>query len=75
MKFPIEDGTHALFSKVWKSEDGVVETQTNLRIMYNFSWEVTVSGKLEPRQDTCTLLRGLPASITSGMHTYTSFVV
>ena len=66
MKFPIGDSAHLLFSKLWMSADGLVEIQTNLRIMYNFSWEVTVCGKLVPRQGTCLLMRSLPAVINSG---------
>ena len=65
MKFPIGDSAHLLFAKLWMSADGLVEIQTNLRIMYNFSWEVTVCGKLVPRQDTL-LIRSLPALINSG---------
>ena len=66
VKFPIADGTHLLFSKLWTFADGLVEVQTNLWIRYNFSWwEVTVCGKLVSSQDTCLLIRSLPALIQS----------
>ena len=75
VKFPIADGSHLLFSKLWMSADGLLEVQTNLRIMCNFSWEVTVCGKLVPRQDTCLLISNLPALIKSGKtFTYGNYI-
>ena len=60
VQFPIAGGTHLLLSKLWTSADGLLEVKTNLQITYNFSWEVTVCGKLVPRQDTCLLICSHP---------------